>query len=136
MLVYRTTTASFVDLIINHPEVRPTAQGGTERLSSLSVLSDYRNLCYAGEGGVALFIYKAPGIYEGHIFLVPGCRGACGLAFGKAALEALFADGGVHTVVAEVPWELPAARWYVRRLGFVSLGRQPEQPVELFKMEV
>lgn len=134
-LIFRTTAQHFVDLIINHPDVRPTVQKGCDRLSSVDVLSDYRNICYGGEGGVAIFIWKGEGVYEGHVFLVPGCRGACGLAFGKAALRALFASGACCKVVAEVPWELPAARWYVRRLGFVSRGRDTEQPVELFQME-
>lgn len=134
-LIFRTTADRLLDLIINHPEVRPTVERGDHRLSSFDLLSDYRNVCYAGEGGAALFVYKGAGHFEGHVFLLPGARGAVGLAFGREALRALFASGSVHKVTAAVPWELPAARMYVRRLGFVSKGRCTEQPVELFIME-
>ena len=136
MLCWRTTADKFVDYVINHPEVRPTAQPGTTtRLTSLEVLTDHRNRCYGGNAGVVLFIGLQDDVYDGHVFLLPEGRGAGGLAFGKSALRALFADVPVRNVVCRVPWELPAARWYVRRLGFVSQGRRPEQSVELFEME-
>lgn len=136
VLCFQTSAAYLLDVVINHPEVRPTVERGTHRLASLGLLSDAANVCFAGEGGAALFIHKGGGTYEGHVFLVPASRGATGLAFGKAALERLFARDGVRKVVADVPWELPAARAYVRRLGFYSRGRHPELPAEMFVMEV
>ena len=135
MLCFQTTAATLVDLIINHPDVRPTVERGDHKLSSLELLTDHRNICYAGEGGCALFIWKGEGTYEGHVFLLPGSRGASGLAFGKCALEALFARENVRRVISDVPLELPAARMYVRRLGFYSKGRHPELPVEMFVLE-
>jgi hypothetical protein len=133
MLIFRTTAAHFLDLVINHPSVRPTIQRGQERLSSMSVLEDHRNVCLGGEGGAALFLWRGNRSYEGHIMLLDGSRGAAGLAFGRAALGVMFGQYGALRVRAPVPRCLPAAVMYVRRLGFVSQGRDSEQ--EFYEME-
>lgn len=124
-----------LDLIINHPSVRPTMQEGSYRLESVELLTDHRNVCLAGAGGAALFIYTGPGCYTGHIMLLDSSRGKTGLAFGRAALAVLFERHKALTVLAAVPKVLPAARWYVRRLGFLSKGDSPDGLDELFTME-
>lgn len=135
-LIFQTNAAHLLDLMINHPSVRPTIEAGIDRLSSENFLGDHRNVCLAGTGAAALFQYQAPGVYKGHILAIDGSRGALGLAFGRAALRTLHRSHGARLVVAAVPMQLPAARWYVRKLGFVSQGVDSSGLQELFDMEM
>lgn len=135
MLCFQTTAASLIDLMINHADVRPTIEQGDHRLSSLELLTDHRNVCLAGTGGAALFVWVREGVYKGHILLLKHARGSQGFAFGKAALAVMFDRHGALTVEAAVPKALPAARTYVRRLGFLSKGDSPDGLEELFLLE-
>lgn len=134
MILFRTTADRFLDLVINHPSVRPTIEQGQHRLSSLDLLSDYRNVCLAGEGGALLFVWQTPGVYQAHVMLIDTARGAAGIELGKAATAAMFDIYGAARLLASAPLDLPAVGWYARRLGFVSKGRDSEQ--EFFEMEV
>lgn len=140
MLCFRTRNTFLVDLMINHPSVRSTFHGdGDYPLVSAKVLSDDRNVCLAGEGGLALFVWQGPARYEGHIAQVNGHRGGKALAFGRAALSALPTHTEVATVTALVPCPLRGARWYVRRLGFISKGLESCSNgilAERFEMEI
>lgn len=123
ILCFRTTSSHLVDMFINHPDVRATIEAGDHKLESLEVLTDWRNVVLCGEGGGAVFLATPEaGVYDGHIFLLKGHRGARGLAFGKAALGAMFGLYEASKIVANVPWRLSAARMYVRKLGFSSVG--------------
>lgn len=122
ILIFRTSSEKLLDVFINHPTIRPTVSAEAGPLSSRDVVSDRRNICLCGTGGGAAFRFVEPGVYEGHIFLMPDHRGAEGLRFGKAALTAMFGLYEASRIVAAVPNALPAARCYVRRLGFISQG--------------
>lgn len=135
MIVFRTHAPELVDLYINHPSVRPTMQQGTERLSSEDIVNNRANIVLASEIGCVLFIGEASGVYAGHIAAIEDQRGVLALALGKAALTALFGIYEALTCRAAVPLQLPAARWLVRRLGFTSLGVDPDGMDELFVME-
>lgn len=118
-----TPSAKFVDAVSNHPAVRATIDQGCWRVRSYGVITDSRNRVIAFEGGYALFLGLGEGLYEGHVAALPGSRGAAALAFGKVALQWLFADVEAHRVVVPVPVQLPAARTYCRRLGLKPDGR-------------
>lgn len=129
-----TPSPTFVDAVVNHPEVRPYVEGGTARLHSADVVLNPDNYVVAWDGGVAVFIGRGQGVYEGHIATLPASRGVKALAFGKAALQRLFAERRARRLVAHVPLELPAARVYCRRLGLKSESRDLFE--EHFSMEV
>lgn len=132
-MILFTPSATFVDAIINHPDVRNTIERGTHRLQSASVIHDPNNYVVAYEQGVAVFVGRGLDIYEGHICTLKGSRGAEALRFGKAALHRLFTERRARKVVAYVPLELPAARFYCRRLGLKSESRDLFE--EHFSME-
>lgn len=135
MLCFRTSSAHLVNVFINHPDIRPTIEKGEHELNSLELLTDHRNIVLCGEGGGAVFLAQPEdNVYEGHIFLLKGQRGAVGLAFGKAALAAMFGLYEASTIVAKVPMRLPAARMYVRKLGFSSTG-EDGRGHETFRLE-
>ena len=82
---------------------------------------------------MALFEHVQRGSYEGHVFCLPGHRGAAALAFGRAAVSWLFETVCAERLAAHVPMWLPAARIYCRRLGLRSAGRDLFQ--EYFEVE-
>lgn len=116
-------TVAFFNAVINHAEVRPTVEAGAHRLDASAVLSDVRTIALTNGGGIALFLYIGAGHYEGHVFCLPGHRGAGALALGKAALRQLFALPDARKLSAPVPLVLPAARLYCRKLGLRPIGR-------------
>jgi hypothetical protein len=136
MIVFRTASPTLLDLMANHPTVRPTLQSGTYRLESAELLADPRNVCLACEGGAALFLWVAQGVYNGHILLLEGHRGALGLAFGRKALGALKAIVGACIIRAATPRVLPAVGQYATRLGFVSKGVSLDGQEKLFELEL
>lgn len=119
-MILFTPSPTFVNAVINHPQVRETVQAGLHRLDSRDVLSNEENYAVAFEGGVALFMGLPNSVYEGHIFTLPTSRGSEALRFGKAAIQRLFTERRARKLVASVPLELRAARFYCRRLGLKS----------------
>lgn len=133
--MYRATQPKMVDLIVNHPEVRPTMEKGDHRIDSSDVVLNLRNVVFVFDVGVVLFIYAEPGVYEGHIGFLRCGRGAVAVGCGREALDRLFTDHGAQRVSAAVPLQLPGARYLCRRLGFASLGADHGAGVEHFVKE-
>jgi hypothetical protein len=80
-----------------------------------------------------MFEWLQPCVYEGHIGILPDQRGSWGLRLGTAALNLLFGTLEAKMVVARIPVKLPAARMFVRRLGFRSNGVDSGGDHELFE---
>jgi hypothetical protein len=123
----------FVDAIINHPGCRATIQQGRYRLESAGVLSNPENVVLAYDQGVAIFEGLGRGVYQGHICTLPTSRGREALAFGRLAVTKLFHEHRAAVLTARVPMQLPAARFYCRRLGLKPEGRDLFD--EIFTME-
>lgn len=135
MILFRTFSPTVVDMYLNHPTVRPTMQGGTERLDSAALVNNPDNIILAGEGGCIMFIAEGDGVYNGHIAIIEPQRGRAALALGRQALNQLFDLYDAHSCRAAAPLQLPAVRCFARRLGFTSLGVDPLGVDELFVME-
>lgn len=116
-----------LDAIVNHPDVRPTIENGSERIDSSTVLDDPDNVVYANENGAVLFIRERPGVYRGHIGMLANGRGKLALAFGRECLDDLFTRFDASLVVASVPLRLRHARLLCRMLGFRSTGADDMQ---------
>jgi hypothetical protein len=123
------------DIVLNHPDVRPTVEKGAGYISIADHIRDPRNVVFAWPYGFVLFIYKAEGEYEGHVAFLPHGRGATALAAVRSAIDRLFADHGCRVIRAAVPQVLPQVGFLVRRLGFAFEGADPEKPVDHFVME-
>lgn len=134
MLIFRTFSVKLIDAFVNHPDIRATMDNGDHALHSDKAVLNTDNVILAGEGGAAVFLYQEPGVYDGHICLMKDHRGQKGLAFGRAAVNAMFTDHRAVKLVASIRTVLPAARMYVRKLGFSSLGEDGAGH-ELFVME-
>lgn len=128
-----TPSVGFVNDIINAPGVRATVEQGAYRLDASRVLEQPQNAVIGWWGGVAVFEHVERGSFEGHVFCLPGCRGAKALQFGRLALDWLFGTVGASKLTAPVPVQLPAARIYCRRLGLRPVARDLFQ--EYFEVE-
>lgn len=126
-------TAEFINSVINAPGVRPTVQAGTDRLDAARFVREPRNAVLAYRGGVAAFEHVERGLYEGHVFCLPGQRGSQALEFGRRAVTWLFETVGADKLWVPVAIWLPAARFYCRKLGLRYAARDLFQ--EYFEME-
>tara|TARA_R100001086_G_scaffold180400_5_gene100176 strand:- start:3715 stop:4107 length:393 start_codon:yes stop_codon:yes gene_type:complete len=127
-VIERTFDPARVNVLLNDDRIRPTI-GGEGVLDAGDLLADKCNICLMdGENG-AMFIWRGPGVYEGHSFFT--VKGREAIALGKQILSALDAD----MVWGATPLELRAARWFNRKIGFRSLGivDRPEGRCELFE---
>lgn len=126
-MIERTFDPARVNVLLNDDRIRPTI-GGVGILDAGVLLADQCNICLMdGENG-AMFIWRGPGIYEGHSFFT--ARGRKAITLGKRLLEALDAD----MVWGATPEALRHVRWFNRKIGFQSQGMidRPEGRCELF----
>lgn len=111
----RTFDAGAINALCNHPSIRPTI-GGEGELDCSGLIADKRNVFMLADGGGACFIWRGPGVYEGHSFFL--ARGSDAIRLGKAMLDELDAD----LVWGTTPESNRPARWFNRKIGFKSLG--------------
>lgn len=117
-------TPQQVNELINRPDVRPaTVPAKVSYMDARPFLSEPCNAALAYAGGVCLFEHLGRGSYEAHMFLLPGGRGAQGLEFGRSAMRWLFDVVKGERIVVAAPYLLPQVRFYCRRLGMESTGR-------------
>lgn len=127
----RVYDASQIDYILNLPDVRPTI-GGEGLLSVFELIQDERNVFLVSGDNGAAFIWRGPGVYEGHSFFT--ARGREAISLGKQMLECV--GGRANMVWGATPIKLRHVRWFNRQIGFRSLGmiETPDQGAcELFE---
>ena len=96
-------------------------------------VSDARNICLVSEHGAAMFQWTGPKIYGGHIMMLNTGRGQHALKVGRQMLGYMRGHGA-RLIWANVELDNRPARWFVRKLGFVSLGIEDGR--EQFWLEV
>jgi hypothetical protein len=133
-LIERVFEPGTINDLINDPAIRPTI-GGEGELDATALVEDRRNVFLSAPGGGMAFIWRGPGIYEGHTHFL--CRGGEALHLAKCMIGRLWTDFPVRMVWGLTPVHLRNARWFTRKLGFQSHGvmETPEGPCELFVME-
>lgn len=99
-----------------------------------ALVSDRRNVCLAHGDDLAIFAFRGPGIFEGHLQFVS--RGREAIRIGKAMLAEM-PKYGARMIWGPTPVGLRNVCWFQRQLGFVSHGimETPEGDCELFVME-
>lgn len=117
---------------------RVTAPSEANRIYGKGDLSAFvtDGRCFVLTNGtdIAVFAWRGPGIFEGHLEFKSRGRSAIGV--GKAML-AFMRDSGARMIWGPTPVGLRNVRWFQRQLGFVSQGimATPEGDCELFVME-
>lgn len=97
-----------------------------------TLVEDQRNVCLTNGRDLAIFAFRGPGIFEGHLQFVS--RGREAIRVGKEMLAAM---PEYRLIWGPTPVHLKNVRWFQRQLGFVSHGvmATPEGDCELFVME-
>lgn len=99
-----------------------------------ALVGDRRNVCLTNGTDLAIFAWRGPGVFEGHLEFKS--RGRQAIRVGKAMLAEM-PHFGARMIWGPTPVQLKNVRWFQRQLGFVSHGimETPEGDCELFVME-
>lgn len=116
-MIRRVYDASEIDYLLNDPAIRPTI-GGEGPLSVHELIADERNVFLVEGDNGAAFLWRGPGVFEGHGFFK--ARGREALRIGRRMLGSM--EGQACLLWGTTPVELKAARWFNRQIGFRSLG--------------
>jgi hypothetical protein len=116
-VIRRVYDASEIDYLLNDPMIRPTI-GGDGPLSVHELIADERNVFLVEGDNGAAFLWRGPGVFEGHSFFKARGREAIGI--GARMLESM--AGQASLVWGATPVSLRHVRWFNRQIGFRSLG--------------
>lgn len=117
--VWRETEASGINIILNHPEVRPWIADLAEGEIDLSMLvADQNNYLLMGEHGAFFLRLIMEGTYEAHAQVLPAGRGRWARNFTAAGLDWMFGRSNAWEIVARVPGGHIASQALVQGMGF------------------
>jgi hypothetical protein len=123
-VIRRTFDPTFLNSVINHPQVRPWLKGeGVLDLAETAKSLD--NYLLEAEGGGFVLIRHEPGIYEVHSQFLPEARGGTVAAM-KAGFEYMFVHTDCQRVVTKVPDGNRAAVALAKLAGFRPMFRREE----------
>ena len=133
-MIIRSFDAHIINGIINRPEIRPYV-GGSGELDCSALVNDRRNICLVSGDNGAMFAWRGPGVFEGHVFFTE--RGKTARDTFRAMLTAMFCQFDADLTWGLVPVGNRAARLFMRLVGTESRGvmETPEGDCELFVME-
>jgi len=118
LTVSREYSAERINVVVNHPDVRPWV-GGEGRLDLSQAVADQNNvLLMVGEGGGFLLVQQEPGIYEAHSQFVPSHRGEGVLQASADASHYMFTRTDCVEIRTRVPAGNVAAAALARRMGW------------------
>lgn len=117
--VWRETEASGINIILNHPAVRPWIADLAEGEIDLSMLvADQNNYLLMGEHGAFFLRLIMDGTYEAHAQVLPAGRGRWARNFTAAGLDWMFGRSNAWEIVARVPGGHIASQALVQGMGF------------------
>ena len=130
-MIRRTYDAGEINELINDPSIRPTV-GGEGYLDAAQIIADRRNIALVGDGGGALFVWRGPGVYEGHSFFL--VRGKEAVQLARAILAKM--SRRATLIWGLTPKDLKHVHLFNRLIGFECLGEMdtPEGPHILYEM--
>lgn len=117
--IWRETDAVGVNIILNHPEVRPwVADMGDGVIDISAAVGNPNNILLMGEYGAIFFIYIMPGTYECHTQILPKGRGEWASKFAISVLDWMFSRSNAWEVTTRVPAGHLGALTLARSVGF------------------
>lgn len=130
-MLMRTTDATDINRIFNHPAVRPFAVENDDQDVDLSaVVANPVNVSLVGEHGAIVFLKYCEGIYEVHADALPEGRGAWMKEFTTHAIAYVFFATDAVEMITQVPEGNIASKALVTMMG----GRpQFERPACRFR---
>jgi len=100
--VCREFSAERINVVANHPVVRPWL-GGDGPLDLSSLVANPNNYLLMNADGGVLFQQMEPGLYEAHTQFLPSCRGSDAIEAVKDALRYMFTRTDAVEIVSKVP---------------------------------
>lgn len=99
------------------------------------VLAEPMHVCLIEGGNGAIFAWRGPGTYEGHVFFE--ARGREALTLGRSMLNAMVDMYGAERFWTLIPLDNRKAKMFVRLLGWKPAGVMDTRygPSELFVLE-
>lgn len=97
----RTFDATFLNVVANHPEVRPWL-GGEGEIDLGPVLANADNVALVTDGGGFVLVRQEGGIYEAHSQFLPDSRGHTRDAM-RAVFDYMFTRTDCERIVTQVP---------------------------------
>lgn len=122
-MIRRTFDASFLNVVVNHPEVRPWLAGEGPLDLTQAVLNP-ANYVLVTEGGGFVLMRHEPSRYEVHTQFLPG-YGAC-----EAMIEAqewMFTRSDCEAIVSKVPRANKAAKGLAIKGGLRTIFERDDQ---------
>lgn len=117
--VWRETDAKGINLILNHPEVRPwVAEFGEGVIDITPAVENLDNILLMGEHGAIFFFNILPGTYECHTQILPSGRGEWSSKFAVAVLDWMFSKSNAWEVTTRVPAGHIGALALAKGVGF------------------
>lgn len=116
LAIAREMGADRLNVVVNHPDVRPWL-GGEGELDMSAAVADPANILLMNEFGGCFFERVGAGIYEVHTQFTPECRGAKVIRAVQDALRFMFTRTDCFEVQTKVPANNAGALGLVRAIG-------------------
>jgi hypothetical protein len=123
-VIARTFDANRINVLVNHPTIRPFVGGdGKSILDLTNAVMDRKNIFLLGEHGGFAFTWCAPRTFEIHTFILPEGRGALA---SKLAIEArsLMQELGARHLWTRVAESMAHVLKFTLNAGFEIDGKQ------------
>ena len=118
-MTMRVASLEEVNAIANDASVQKMM--GVGDLDFSAAMADDRLVALTHNGFCSLFVWCAPGVYEGHVMARKDSRGRCAIDAGKSAF-AYMKEQGARMIWAQPSIANRAAIWYVRQMGMKDHG--------------
>lgn len=122
-MIGRTFRPSIINILANHPEIRPHIGGDVSQPLDLTQFCDCRdNVALVGEHGALCWGWTAPNCYEVHTMVLPEGRGAWAYAFAQAGIAWMREYGALHLWTRVHP-DAAHVRRFALKAGFNPAGQ-------------
>lgn len=131
MQIFRTYDANLADRILRDDDVFANSTDdhcpSKDKISLSSVLSNRNNLCLVVDidgqpAGMFICIHCSDHCYEGHIALLPACRGKDAIEAIRLAVNWVFLNTKATRIVGPTPASNRPALWAIRQAGFTKVA--------------
>lgn len=101
--VIRHTDAERINIVLNHPSVRPWVSDEKGEINLQSQLDNKANILLMGEHGGILFLNVMPGVYEAHTQVLPEGRGEWTDNLTHSCIHWMFTKTDCYELITRVP---------------------------------
>lgn len=125
MTLLREFDASFINSVINHPEIYPwvACRIPIGRLDLGPLLLDARHVLLTNEGGGVFFQWLRDLCYEAHIQFLPTHRGRFAFRSAAESVRWMFENTDAEEIIGVIPCTNLGSQKVAKRVGFRFTGR-------------